>query len=352
VKSDEALAAEQNLEAKFSDIGFGKDRIDVRAEAAPEPVEEGTPAAAETVQADPLRDERGRFTSTEEPTAEESTPSAEDPTGTGQDPAVAAFLAKYGGDVSKALAGAVHLQRKSGEQSNEVGELRRMVDELSQLREGIQAQNQQQQQPVMDQATVDWFDEQAAMNPYGAAEYARQQGNELLLQRALANWKEIDPYQASVYTNSLQNQQMYAQFEERLSKAQQLPVDTTVHMALTNVRSRNPEFSNYDDAIEATMQKYPALQDALQSAASAGDTAKLEAAIETAYALAQGDTLKSLALSGPAPEQSTTTTSGIVAPTVSEAHGDEPVTLTRSEQMKADMNQEIANRRRGVFVAE
>ena len=69
--------------------------------------------------------------------------------------------------VNKALAGAVHLQRKAGEQSNEVGELRRMVEELGQLRESIQ--QGQQREPVMDQATVDWFDEQAAINPYGAA---------------------------------------------------------------------------------------------------------------------------------------------------------------------------------------
>jgi len=122
-------------------------------------------------------------------------------------------------------------------------------------------------------------------------------------------------------------------------------------MALTNVRSRNPEFSNYDDAIEATMQKYPALQDALQSAASAGDTAKLEAAIETAYALAQGDTLKSLALSGPAPEQSTTTTSGIVAPTVSETHEAAPEP-TNVDKFRSEFHQEMEQRRRGVFVAE
>jgi len=320
----------------------------VRVEAAPESVEEGTPAEVETVQAGQLRDERGRFTSAEAPAEETTPPSAEDPTGTGQDPAVAAFLAKYGGDVNKALAGAVHLQRKAGEQSNEVGELRRMVEELGQLRESIQ--QGQQREPVMDQATVDWFDEQAAINPYGAAEYARQQGNELLLQRALATWKEIDPYQASVYTNDLRLQQMNQQFEERLSKAQQLPVDTSVHMALTNVRSRNPEFSNYDDAIEATMQRYPALQDALQSAASAGDTAKLEAAIETAYALAQGDTLKSLALSGPAPE-STTTTSEVVAPTVSETHEAAPEP-TKVDQFRSEFHREMEQRRRGVFVAE
>jgi hypothetical protein len=157
----------------------------------------------------------------------------------GQDPAVAAFLQKYNGDVEKALQGAVHLQRKSGEQSNEVGELRRVVDELSQLREGIQQQNQNQQ-PVMDQGTIDWFDQQVLENPYGMAEYARQQGNGMLQQRALSTWKEMAPYEASVYTNELRMQEQQRQFDERLAKREQLPMDSAINVALTNVRSREP----------------------------------------------------------------------------------------------------------------
>jgi len=357
VKSDQALAAEQAMETRISESGLDQvRRIGPTSDTAPDT---GTPV--ETVQADEQpRDEAGRFASLVDDQPEAEAPenvveeiAAEDEPQTtdGQDPAVAAFLKKYGGDVSKALAGAVHLQRKAGEQSNEVGELRRMVDELSQLREGIQQQNQTQQQPVMDQATVDWFDQQAIENPYAMAEYARQQGNAILMQRALSTWKEIDPYQAAVYTNELRLQEQQRQFDERITKAQQLPMDATINVALTNVRSRNPEFANYDDAIAPVMDKYPALQDALQSAATAGDTAKLEAAIETAYALAQGDTLKRIALTGPVPD-GTTTTNTVAAPTVSEPHGEESATPTPTEQMKAAMKEEIASRTRGVFVAE
>jgi len=355
VKSDEALAAEQSLESKLSEAGLDQvRRVGVMSDAAPDA---GTPA--ETVQADDQpRDEAGRFASlledqpeveAPENVVEENAAEAE-PVTDGQDPAVAAFLKKYNGDVEKALQGAVHLQRKAGEQSNEVGELRRMVDELAQLREGIQ--QGQQQQPALDQATVDWFDQQAIDNPYGAAEYARQQGNPMLLQRALSTWKEMDPYQAAVYTNELRLQEQQRQFEERLSQREQLPLDASINVALTSVRSRNPHYSNYDEDIASAMEKYPSAARAVQFAAESGNAKELESAIETLYGLAIGDTLQRQALTGPAPD-STTVTQDVAAPTVSEPHGETPATpLSPTEQMKAAMNEEIAKTRRGVFVAE
>lgn len=346
MKSDEAFSAEQSLEAKLGDLGLAQVRR-ITPSTAPD---EGTPV--ETVEAEETqpRNELGQFASTE-PEAEAESTSETPPEGQttqeNHDPAVAAFLAKYGGDVTKALAGAVHLQRKSGEQSNEVGELRRMVDELSQLRESFQQQPQNQ---VLDQATVDWFDQQALENPHGAAEYARQQGNDILLQRALGTWKDIDPYGASVYTNDLRLQQQQQQFEQRLQQIQQLPMDATVHMALTNVMSTHPEFSNYDDALADVLQRYPSVQEQIQLSAASGDRAKLEAAIEAAFALAQGDTLRDLALAGPAPAE-TTTMSDVVAPTVSEPH-EVPPEPTKTDQFRAAFQQEMDQRRRGAFVAE
>ena len=340
------------VEEKLAEIGFGRDRIDVR-QAAPD---EGTPAE-EVVQADQPRDDLGRFVG-EQPEAEVPEPEQADepqqvpaePAIEAQDPAVAALLQKYGGDVDKALQGAVHLQRKAGEQSNELGDLRRMVDELTQLREGIQQQNQYQQQPVMDQATVDWFDQQTLENPYQMAEYARQQNNGILMQRALSTWKDIDPYQAAVYTNELRLQEQQKQFEERLTKVQQLPMDSSINVALTNVRSRNPQYANYDDGIATAMEKYPSAARAVQFAAESGNSAELEAAIETLYGLAIGDTLQQIALTGPAPE-STTTTSDVAAPTISEPH-EAPPAPTAEQQFREAFRQEIDQRRRGVFVAE
>jgi hypothetical protein len=85
-------------------------------------------------------------------------------------------------------------------------------------------------------------------------------------------------------------------------------------------------------------------------AAENGQSGELEAAIETLYGLAVGDTLQQIALTGPTPE-STTATNTVAAPTVSEPHGETPAPPTPTEQMKAAMNEEIASRSRGVFVA-
>ena len=347
MKSDEALAAEQAMESKLSEAGLDQvRRVGVMSEAAPDL---GTPA--EVVQADGQpRNDQGQFASLEESEVEAPAvteePQAE--TQESQDPAVAALLQKYGGDVNKALEGAVHLQRKAGQQSNEVGELRRMVDELSEIKTSI-AQGQQQQ-PVMDQATVDWFDQQTLENPYGMAEYARQQNNGILMQRALSTWKDIDPYQAAVYTNNLQNEEQARQFEEKISKLQQLPMDASINVALTNVQSRHPELVAYSDAIEATMEKYPSAARAVQYAAESNNAGELEAAIETLYGLAQGDTLRQLALTGPAPD-STTTSQEVAAPTISESHESQPE-LTGEQRFREAFRQEAEQQRRGVFVAE
>jgi hypothetical protein len=339
------------VEDKLARIGFGKDRIDVRQEAAPE---EGTPV--ETVVDDQPRNELGQFQGQQEeaPDTEMVAEEAPEPQTEDGDPAVAAYLAKYGGDTEKAITAAAHAQRQLGKQSTEVGELRAqnaqyedLIDELRGLRGDMQEARSNQ---PLDQGTIDWFDQQVIENPYQAAEYARKQNNQLLLQRALSTWKEVDPYGASVYTNELRLQEQQQQFQQQIAKAQQLPMDSTINVALTNVRSQNPHYSNYDDALAETLQKYPAVRDAIQAAAEAGDTGKLEAAIGTAYALAQGDTLAQVVRTGSTPAD-TTTTSEVAEPTVSETH-EAPATLTQTEQMKAEMNEEIANRRRGVFVAE
>lgn len=345
----EALAAEQAVEAKLAEAGADQIRRHSFGDAPDAaPVDQGTP---EEVAAEPPRNELGQFASTEpqETVAETPEPQAEN---SGLDPAVQAYLTKYGGDVDKALAGAVHLQRKAGEQSNELGDLRRMVDELSALRETVQADYQARAnapQPI-DQATADWYDQQVMQNPHQALAWAQQQGNQLLIQRGLDTWKEVDPYGAAVYTNQLQNAQFQQQMEQKLQAAQQLPVDANVNMALQSVRGRNPQFTNYDEALADTLERYPYQAQQLQAAASSGDRAQLEGAIETLYALAERDTLRGLALSGPAPE-TTTASSEVVEPTTSETHEPEPEP-SRTDQFLAAFRQEAEHQRRGVWVAE
>jgi hypothetical protein len=342
----DALAAEQAVEAKLAEAGADTIRrhtFDEEPEAAPEP--EGTPAEEQA------RNGLGQFT-TDQPdeTADEVVDDVpEDLPEDHRDPAVAAFLAKYGNDPEKALAGAVHLQRKMGEQSNEIGENRRLIDELSRLSSTIE-QSQQAHPQQMDQATVDWYDEQVMANPSQALAWAQQQGNQMLVQRGLSVWKEIDPYEAAVYTNTAQNQALAAQVQAQMAQQARLPQDTTVHLALQTVLNRNPHFTNYSDAIEATLAKHQFAAKALEQAASSGDPAQIEGAIETLYSLAVGDTLQTLALAGPAGAE-TTTSQDVVTPTVSETREATPEPSSQDKFREA-FRQESDRVRKGVWVAD
>ena len=345
-----AFQGRSAVEAKLAEAGADQIRRHSFSDA-PEAAPEGTPA--EEVSADQPRNELGQFAS-EQPEAEapenvvEEVAAEQEPTG---DPAVAAFLKKYNNDVDKALAGAVHLQKKAGEQSNELGDLRRMVDELSQLRETVQADYyQRQQNQPLDQGTVDWFDEQLMQNPYGAVEYARQQGNQLLFQRGIAQWKEMQPYEAAVYTNNLNNAQLRQELEQVRSSASQLPADANMHMALQNVRANNPEYVNYDDSIEETLGKYPYIQKVVNDAYASGDRQQLEGALETLYALAQRDTLASIALTGNTPETTTASTQ-VAEPTVSETHEPTPEP-SPMDQWRQEFRQTAERTQKGIWVAE
>lgn len=355
-----AFQGRSAVEAKLAEAGADEVRRYSFSEAPEAAPDTGTPA--EEVSADQPRNELGQFASDEQlqelaTAASEDFPNEKEEDSVSvngvdaTDPAVAAFLRKYNGDVNKAIAGAVHLQRKAGEQSNELGDLRRMVDELSQLRETVQADYQQRQanQPL-DQGTVDWFDEQLMQNPYGAIEYARQQGNNLLFQRGLAQWKEMQPYEAAVYTNNLNNAQLRQEVEQRVNAASQLPADANMHMALQNVRASHPEYVNYDDSIGETLAKYPYMQKAVENAYASGDREQLEGALETLYALAQRDTLANIALTGDAPETATTSAE-VVAPTVSETHEPAPEP-SPMDKWREEFRQTAERTQKGIWVAE
>lgn len=336
----DALEAEQAVEAKLAEAG---------ADSIRRPSFDETPEAAASVEetpAEPARNALGQFITTDGPLADET--ADEEVVQDATDPAVAAYLARHGGDINKAVKTAAHQAALAARQGTEVGELRRIVEELATTQ---QQQAQQQQPQYVDQATVDWFDEQVMTNPVQALEWARQQQNPLLVQRGLSVWKEMDPYEASVYNNSLQNQALAAQFQQQLSQQAQLPLDATVNLALQNVRGRNPQFANYDDALEATLAKHQFARQALEQAANSGDPQQIEGAIETLYSLAVGDTLQSLALT-PSSGGDTVTAQDVVTPTVSETRDPAPE-LSDTDKFKQAFRQESERQRLGAWhVAE
>jgi hypothetical protein len=202
----------------------------------------------------------------------------------------------------------------------------------------------------VDQATVDWYDQQVMDNPQQALAWARQQNNPLLVERGLSVWKEVDPYSAAVYTNRLENEALRSQVQQQMAQQSRLPLDATVNLALQNVRGRNPQFANYDDALGQTLESHPFAAKALEQAANSGDPAQIEGAIETLYSLAVGDTLQQIARTGPTGTD-TVTTQDVVTPTVSETRDPAPEP-TNTDRFREAFHQESERVRKGVWVAE
>ena len=333
MKTDEALAAEQAVEARLAAEGANEVRRHTFSDepAAASPVE--TPAEEAP---------------SEETVAPEAAP--EETVEAGGDPAIAAYLSKYGGDVSKALQAAVSAQRKLGEMGNELGqkreqnaELEQVITELAAIKEQL-AQPQQQQVP--DQATVDWIDEQITVNPAVAPQYASQAlqaGQPLLYQRIMRQWYEVDPYAATEFSNAVRFEQMKQEI------AKQQPVrDENLQMqsALSQVLADNPEFTQYAEDLEAAIQRYPAAAQGLRGS----QDEKVES-IKTLFALAERDTLRAIALSGNTPTGPTTTTD-VATATTSTDHPDEaPAPPTPLEKWREDFRKTAEEMRGGAFVA-
>lgn len=153
------------------------------APAAPaEPVE--PPAATEPVE--PAAPAAPTEAATEPPTPAEPAAPAELDT---SDPQIAALLEKYGGDPNKALAALAGAQELIGRQGNELGELRRLVEErVGSLEETVRAAAQPQYDA--DELT-EWF----AENPTRIPDVARDafyRGNEQLMDAAIEAWEEVD----------------------------------------------------------------------------------------------------------------------------------------------------------------
>lgn len=274
--SDQALAAERGLEEKLATLGLDELRRpggpDSAGEAEPEPVAEEAPAPELEPAPEP------------EP---EAAPVA-DETG---DPAIAAYLKKYDGDINKALQAGAQAQRRIGEMKTEVGqtreqneELQRVVDEVAQLKDQL---SQQRTQVPVDQATANWFDEQVIQNPMAAMEWARQQGNQILVQRGIQTWKELDPYGAARYENALDMQAL------RQELTTQRPSDESIEIqsALSEVLARHPEFVQYTDDLPALLEERP-----YDARGLSGSLQEKVAALQTLFELAERKTLRSLAL--------------------------------------------------------
>lgn len=168
-------------------------------------------------------------------------------------PEVEAYLAKYGGDLGKALEAATNAQSKIGEQGNELGQLR---EQLARIEQGLTAgtfEPYEWPDPELDEPMD-------AVNGYHrVAEQAFARQDAEAFQAALTAMNQIDPIRTQMYAENKARQVAASQAVQE--PAQQL--DTLV----SDFRAKNPDIEKPEvqQALSAELEKFPTLAGIIQN---------------------------------------------------------------------------------------
>jgi hypothetical protein len=234
VAADQAL--DSKLEAAFaSETAATPSDTPAEEEAGPEPEVEAEETEEETEETEEepeaqARDEKGRFV-----------PKS-------QDPRLATLLEKYDGDVEKALLGAVEAQGLVGRQGQEVGELRRQLEEVQRTL----------QKPRYDSSALAQLIED---DPGKATALAYQAGDTATTAAALEAWKDADPFAAALWVTNQQQAEYARQIEERLTTAtqplQERVADQDYKDALTDFARKHPDVDQYLETMGEIAKETP-----------------------------------------------------------------------------------------------
>jgi len=207
------------------------------------------------------------------------------------DPDVQSFLEKYDGDLNKALRGAIEAQKMVGRQGSELGELRKVQQDLEALKTTLlQRQNEPAPQPQILPNYRELIDE----DPRTAAVTAYENQHWDAMGAALAAWKEEDPVEARLFAMQVKNEAEMAQqryeFEERLAQAQpQVNTEQEFVQAMSGLVARYPDLEATLPAIDAVSKERPLLRQVLES----GSPSDRVAALEDLYLIAKSRTVAS-----------------------------------------------------------
>jgi hypothetical protein len=271
------------------------------------PVEQEETPADDTA-SERARDEKGRFVAAaadepeeteevaveaaEEPVAEqdEQVEESDDGIVIEIDDDLQSVLDKYDGDVTKALKALGESQSMIGRQGNELGELRRELQEMRQaLEQGFQQQPQQQfVGPYMND-----IDE----NPQGLVVEALERGDTRTVEMALRAWGEEDPFGATTFLLSLQQQAAQAAVPpvEQQSTPQVTGTGPTLEQAMSEVVSRHPDVEKYLSQVQQVAEEFPTLRDSMKQGSPARQAQAFEELLRIAKSRSvEGDTTKAM----------------------------------------------------------
>jgi len=282
-----------NLEAWREDFAKNAGIEPPAAEAPAEPADTATTDEAEPVVEERARDEAGRFAAKEpdveaEVAAEEPAAEAEPTDDTGEtDADLEQYLAKYGGDTTKALKAAVEAQKLIGRQGTELGQIRQ---ELADRFDALEAKVETPVQPSYTADDVQQFlDENPGMAPQ-LAQRAKEIGDNSLYQRAMGAWAEVDAAGAMDYAGKVaaweSGNQLRQEFAPILDAAQQSQQAQAVTQAVEQTAAKHTDFAEVIDAVtpEVLSSLHPAILQDLKT----GDAEAKASALETLYYAARG----------------------------------------------------------------
>jgi hypothetical protein len=189
-------------------------------------------------------DEVGETEEPEEPEGE-----ADEPAYASEDPEIQAFLAKYQGDLDKALRGAAEMYRLVGRRDQERDVLAAQVEELAAELERVNALSRVSYLDENQQAWVESAIESG--DPRAAVKAAVDAGQFDLARGVCEMWAQEAPYDAARL--AAQVDQVEQRHNQRMFQQQQQPMPVD-HSALVDaLADQFPDMRNYGDRMTQTL---------------------------------------------------------------------------------------------------
>ena len=185
------------------------------------------------------------------------------------------------------------LRTLEGRRSQELGELRKSVEELS----SRIPEDEDDGYVPMDDANAQWFDTMMEENPVQAMEWARQNdASGMFYNRGLAQWYDTNPAQAGTYQAAVIAQGLRDEFNETLSKqtkplqerASQDAERESFNEAWKSLAAEVPDLAEYAEGMLAESNNIPKQ---MMLGKSAEEKQRI---LHTLYRLAKGSAASSL----------------------------------------------------------
>lgn len=241
----------------------------------------------------PRRDpETGRFLANEEPEVyEDDEESEDDESEDDQVDDLEQFIQeRFQGDPKKMAQAYRELEQLKGRQGDELGDLRRQVQDMAtRLEQGAYAPQQQQQQVQITQETIDALDQAAMESPERAALWAIDNDpSGMLFERVMDTWFEQNPRQAARFETNLallqQEDSLLSQMSPILDATERTTRESAVTTAWGEVASRHSDMREIAPAMQQTLEARPNLANAILTA----DPAEKVELIENLYLITKG----------------------------------------------------------------